>query len=291
MESFQKKLLLTISDDRSGSYNLRFVRDFFDNFCDMEITLFCVTPRRLDWEVDANLMPESSALAEIDAMKRSHCNDYLDTAFEWITRRACDPDKVTKKNAYSQHGTVGEIIKEATDGHYDATVLGRRGLSWFEELVEDSVSHQIMWERIDFPIWICRQPPDLPRTNVLLAIDGNRPSLRIADHVGFMLADQSRHDVTIFLCEGKGVDSEAALAAATEALKVNELPAERIKTKVVKSSDPAGAILKEADRGKYAVVATGRHMGRETGLDRMFPSSVSTQLLRKLKDATLWVSR
>jgi hypothetical protein len=32
-------------------------------------------------------------------------------------------------------------------------------------------------------------------------------------------------------------------------------------------------------------------MGRETGLDRMFPSSVSTQLLRKLKDATLWVSR
>ena len=46
------------------------------------------------------------------------------------------------------------IVRESEEGLYDAAVLGRRGLSWFEEMVSDSVSHRILWEELTFPICV-----------------------------------------------------------------------------------------------------------------------------------------
>lgn len=48
------------------------------------------------------------------------------------------------------------------------------------------------------------------------------------------------------------------------------------------------AILKEADRGKYAAVALGRTGKGHTGLKKVFMGSVTEAMYKDLKHAALW---
>jgi len=291
----EKHFLLAVSGDRTASYNLRFVKSFFSEFCDIRLTLFYVAPRPPSWDFDAVLQPEQAALAELEEQRRTHEHEALEKAWEWITYRACDPGKVHKKAVRSTAGTVHEIIHEARAGMYDAVIMGRRGLSWFEELVEDSVSHQILWKDIDFPIWICRRAGDTERSNVLLCLDESAPARRVADHVGFILGEKERHRVTLFHVKPDNAHVtpkvRRILDDAREALAYNRFPEELTDVKIVQAKDVADAIVREAHDGNYAAVACGRTLDHPTAMGALIPSSVTTKLLRKLTDCALWISK
>lgn len=291
----EKHFLMAVSGDRTASYNLRFVKSFFTEFCDIRLTLFYVAPRPPTWDFDVVLQPEQAALAELEELRKAHEHEALEKAYEWITYRACDPGKVQKKAVHSQVGTVHEIIFEAQKGMYDAVIMGRRGLSWFEELVQDSVSHQILWKDIDFPIWICRRPDDKERNNVLLCVDESAPARRVADHVGFILGEKERHKVTLFHVKPDNTsvtpEVQRILDDAREALSYNKFPEEMVEVKIVQAPDVADAIVHEAQSGSYAVVACGRTLDHPTAMGTLIPTSVTTKLLRKLTDCCLWISK
>ncbi|WP_029896116.1 universal stress protein [Desulfohalovibrio reitneri] len=291
----EKHLLLTVSGDRTASYPLRFVKGFFNQFCDLRITLLYVAPRPAGGTFDPSLQPEQHALAEMEEAKRTSSHEALDYAYDWITYRACDPSKVTKKVVHSQMGTVGEIIHEAQKGMYDAVALGRRGVSWLEEMVSDSVSHKILWQKLDFPIWICRRPDELnQRKNVLLCVDETTASDRIADHVGFMLGNEEEHNITIFHVKRDNpritTETQKIIDHTESVLIENGFPQEQLSVRVSQAKDPASAILEEAEQGRYAVVACGRNADEPSSKDRFLPSSTTTKLLRRI-NTTLWVSK
>lgn len=291
----EKHFLMAVSGDRSASYNLRFVKNFFSDLCDISLTLFYVAPRPPNWDFDVVLQPEQAALAEFEAVRKAREHEALQKAWEWITYRACDPEKVHRKVVHSMAGTVHEIIHEAKKGLYDAVIMGRRGLSWFEELVEDSVSHQILWKDIDFPIWICRRPDGKERSGVLLCVDETAPARRVADHVGFILGEKERHKVTLFHVGQDSISMtpkvRRILDDAREALTYNNFPEELIEIKIVKAPDVADAIVREAHDGDYAAVACGRTLDHPTAMGALIPTSVTTKLLRKLTDCALWISK
>ncbi len=293
-KSIEKSLLLTISDDHTASTNLRFIDHFFGSTCAFRYTLFYVAPRTFVSSYDPKTPPESAILHELDSRKKLKGDSYLETAREWLSSHMCDPDKVIKKVVHTRLGPISEIIHEGHQGLYDAVVLGSRGLSWFTELVEDSVSHQILWRQIDFPLWICREHDFSARHNVLLCIGDAGPSIRMADHVGFMLSGMDRHKVTLFhIDNGKtsADEVERIFFKAEEALRLNQFDDNLIERKVVKSRSTADAIIKESVDKDYAVVAVGRQAGAPSAMDKLFPGSVSTSLLRKITNSALWVSK
>ncbi len=291
----EKHLLLAVSGDRAASYNLRFVKNFFTQFCDLRITLLYVAPRPASWTFDETREPEQAALAEMEEAKKAHSHEALEKAWEWLTYRACDPDKVSKKVVHSTLGTVHEIIHEAHRGLYDAVVLGRRGLSWFEELVQDSVSHKILWNDLTFPIWICRRPDEQERRNVLLCVDSSMPAMRVADHVGFILGEKEPHTVTLFHVRPMGVQLspqvEEMIIGAEKALLDNGFPEKRIEIRIVEGRDVAETIVQEAHSKNYAVVATGRTIDHPSAIGTLVPTSVTTKLLRSLTRCSLWISK
>lgn len=292
-----KHLLLTVSDGTSASYTLRFVRSMLTNFCGIKLTLFYVAPRALHWDIsDPQQTPSESVAKEISGIKRAQGTPTLNKAKQWLMDVAeCESNMVETKIATSRKGVIHEIIDEARKGLYDSVVIGRKAFSWFEALFEDSLSHELLWKNIDFPIWICKRPPETPRHNLLLCVDGSNPSLRMADHVGFMLAGQEEHTVTVFhAAEGKlrfGPEVDEMFNRTSKALMENGLPESRIEFKAVRSSNPANAIMKENREREYAAVALGKRGTQPTKLETFFPSSLSIKLLRLLDETALWISK
>ena len=293
----QKELLLAIGDDRAASYNLRFLKEVFDSFCDLKLTLFYVAPRLTTWEMDErSLVPRGTGYDEFREYTKTKGEKSLDDALMWIRDIAgCSGANVSTKVVHSRKGTVRELIDEARKGMYDAMLLGRKGFTWFEEVFENSVTHELLWQDIDFPIWICKQSPASPRHDVLLCVDGSAPALRMVDHAAYMLAEEPRHTFTLFHVARSGYEIARSGRVFDEALAMladHSISEERIELKMVTSKSVSRAVLKEAVDGRYSAVGVGNHgTGAPNRLREMFPSSLSVKLLRQLTDTALWLTR
>ncbi|MDC0336148.1 universal stress protein [Pseudodesulfovibrio sp.] len=292
----QKELLLAIGDDRAASYNLRFLKEVFESFCDLKLTLFYVTPRKPTWVMDEkNFVPRGEDLKEFILHKKTKGEKALEAAEQWIMDvGGCSGENIRTKVAHSKKGTVPELIDEAHKGKYDALLLGRKGFTWFEEIFENSVCHELLWQNIDFPIWICKRPTDHPRHDVLLCMDGSDASLRVVDHAAYMLANEQKHTVTLFhVAQDYGTGRSGRIFDEGLAILAEHgVEDERIELKMVTAQSPVKATLKEAHDGNYSAVGVGKHSYDEpNGMKGFFPSSVTVQLLRQLEDVALWISK
>lgn len=285
----QKHILVTISDDISYLHGARFVSSFLKNKSAVKVTLFYVAPR-------ADIAGQGQPFREdLDKKAAEAVRKKGEEALAASERLLCDrgfpPENITSKFTFRQFGTVKDIIREGNAGQYDAVVLGRRGYTLFESILSSSISREILERDIGFPIWVCRLPEE-NRRNVLLCTDGSQSSIRMADHVGFMLKDEEEQDVTVFYADtGEEGDKDVILDEACRKLKENGIPEGRIGTRVVRSTRVVKAIVDEAQRRAYAVVAVGRVGLKKSPLKEWFVGSRTMKLLDELEKAALWVSR
>ncbi|OGR34354.1 MAG: hypothetical protein A2051_01155 [Desulfovibrionales bacterium GWA2_65_9] len=288
-----KHLLVTISEDPSAHYGLRFVCAFFQHKDDVRLTLFNTAPQPpAVWAEEANYetlrQNEEDAQAIIASGKRA-----MESARGIFLQGGFNPAQVDDKIVSRNFSRIQDIVKEGETGLYDAVVFGRRGMLRLENFLDKSVSEEMLQARFAFPLWLCRDV-EYDRKGVLLCVDDSEPSRRMADHVGFILQGEPEHPVTILrvLPKSDSPQSNGGLfSAATDALEQNGFPSRLIKTRLAQSDNVAQAILHEADRGRYAAVAVGRSDRHKGVLSQLFYGSTTMALFRKLTGAALWVSR
>ena len=277
----ERHLLLTMGGDGGRAWNLNFAGGFFRNKTEMRLTLFYVVQEAY---CDR---PGGCELSEND-MRTARVQ--LDKAREHAIKLGFVPDNVECKAVPRQFGVVRDIVAEGHKGLYDAVVSGRRYRGFLEQLYGSSVSRGLLWEDIAFPLWICHEP-DPGLSNVLLCVDGSDENLRMADHVGFMLAEET-HSVTLCHFRDPAIDGFLAIEGARAALVANGVDASRVEVLSLEAHDRAASILRIADEGGYAVVAVGRRHGLPDNLmRRMFGGTVSERLHTKVDRFSLWVSK
>jgi hypothetical protein len=114
------------------------------------------------------------------------------------------------------------------------------------------------------------------------------------DHAGFILAHASHHAITLLTISknwkiGNQVP-EKVFSTGTKILVDGGLSTGRIHTRVINDASPDKAILKEADKGKFAAVAVGRTGEGKGMLQKLFVGSVSDSLFQDLKGSALWLA-
>ena len=185
-----------------------------------------------------------------------------------------------------------DIIKEGAHGLYDAVVLGRRGLSWIEEAIDGSVSKDILARKFNFPFWFCHQSAP-ERKNVLVCVDGSDAAYRMVDHVGFMMGQEKKHEITLLVVSKNistsGEKIKNIFAKSKEHLLNNSFPNEMVTTKTIENGNIAKAIMEEAQQKKYAAVAMGRTGGGQGLLGKLFIGSVSNKVFREIEETSLWI--
>lgn len=287
----EKHFLLAISDDVSSFQAGRFVEYFFHDKPAVRLTLLYVAPQAPEFSMRSEEIFHKQKMTE-DWKRRQEqrASELLKKGRDILLNAGFFPKNVTTRFVFSQYGSARDLIQECVKGLFDALVLGRRGLSLFEELFVDSVTKTIINEELTFPIWVCRRL-ERGRKNILVAVDGSEPCVQIADHVGFVAADQPEHAITlvhVLKNSDSGSDHKAYFDTALRSLLDNGVARERIQSKVLVCANPAQAILEEAASGQYAAVAVGRTGTSGSGLFSM--GSVSRTLLTRLEGAALWIS-
>ncbi|WP_462324320.1 universal stress protein [Desulfoplanes sp.] len=288
----ERHLLLTVNAYHSHQHASRFVNYFLKGETGTRLTLFYVAPNphmNVDLTKDAlSNITEADTLA---ATYKRKGNQALSRAKALLIGNGFPKEMIETKLQPKQYGTAMDIIQEAERGYYDAVLLGRRGLSMFEELVDDSISKHILREEINFPLWICKEP-EAGRKNVLLCADGSEESLRVADHVGFMLAPSDRHEVTLFhVCDTDKKKIAISFDAAKTALVAAGFPPARIHEKVERCGNVAQTILDYALANNYAAIAMGTTGAGQKYLKSIFMGSVCMSIFKSLQKVSLIVSR
>jgi nucleotide-binding universal stress UspA family protein len=292
IDIMEKHFLLAIGDDQSSFQSGRFVDHFFEHKHAVRLTLLYVAPHPPAVYLDDNDVVQAKKWTK--QWKDGHARraeELLDKGRAMLEDAGFLAGNVNKKMIFSQYGSAKDLIQECAKGHFDALVLGRRGLSRFEELFVDSVTKTIINEDLSFPIWVC-QRTERGRKHVLVAVDGSEPCVQIADHVGFVMADQPEHNIVLahvsMTSENSGEASRQAFEGALQAIQENGVARERVQTRILVGANPAQALSQEANTNRYAAVAVGRTGTSPPGFFSM--GSVSRTLLATLEGAALWVS-
>ncbi|AGW12890.1 universal stress protein [Megalodesulfovibrio gigas] len=277
-----RHFLVTVSDDPQAMHAIRFLGHFFHRKDGLECTLFYVAPRDHD-SPTAMIKPDARELAKGTAA--------LEAARDKLHHMGWPAEHLHIKTMTQRQSRAMEIVDEASRGRYDAVVLGRRGITSFEAFMGSSISHEILEERISFPLWLCRMP-EASRTGVLCCVDGSEQSLRIVDHAGFVLAGHHEHPITLCCVEnGQRPEVETLFARCREILEQHGVPAHMIHDKRLQGDSPARALRAELQAGGYAVIAMGRTGAGGGALRKLFFGSVSSDLIQTAPPATVWISR
>ncbi len=267
-----KHVLVTISDEPSCFYGVRFVGNFFENKDNFHITLLYVAP------------PQPKGIEAVNGVEAQKM------AFDLLELLGFPRKNINTKILERKFGTVKDIINEGRKGLYDAVILGRRGYLAFESLLGTSTSREIMESRIDFPIWICRHG-DYTKKHILVATDGSEASLRIADHVGFMIKDE-KHIVTVCHVGEDFHEARQFVEETVNAIVVNGVSTDRIRTEIIVDRRPVDVVLLDKMQAQNInVLAVGRSKAKEGTIKGWFSGSCSSKLLSKMEVGSLWVSR
>ena len=284
MKKIKKHFLLTVSKDTSHHYGVRFLGYFFQDKNDVLVDVLNITRQPLGTSyssgVTKNVTPaEKDFLSEVK-------QKMLDFGFP--------ESNVRTDSRQSSFSTVGDIIAYGRKGLYDSIILGRRGLSLIENLIQDSVSSRVLDEQCDMPIWICREP-ERHKKHLLLCTDGSQQSLNTADHVGFVLGAAPENNITVLHVGSprSGGAQQEILDNTVNQILDNGFPRERISTLTLEGNNAARVILNFAGKNNFAAIAMGRkcQTAPRTGLGRFFVGSVSGEVLNKLEGTSLWICR
>ena len=255
-------------------------------------------------------------IREWELQQEQAIQEFMEQACEVLEAAGIPRQSVIVRIDERKVGIARDVITESQAG-YHTVVVGRRGVSELKDFVLGSIANKLVEKLVHIPIWVIGGGEQ--RGKFLIALDASEGAMLAVDYVADMLSGAPPFDVT--LCHvvkgfdifhqlvgkpapqtsekawqdslekelekvGKGMES--VFADATKRLLRAGLAPARISEKVLRgSSNPANAILEEAEAGGYDTIVVGRR-----GLSKVqefFMGRVSNKIIQLAGDKTVWV--
>lgn len=306
-----KKILLSVDNSRPARAALAYSINMSSTIPDLHYVLLYVQPMVSQFLKEDAL---KSALArkqleKIAAKNAKFAHQMLDEYRDEMVAGGVDTNRIETQTQPRKLGVAKDVIDAAQKHQYDAIVIGRRGLSGIAKLYAGSVTTDILEQSQVVPVWMV--DGKVPPGNILLAVDGSEASLRMVDHVGFMLSGNTDMSITLLhvtnsaqnYCEidlaeldepdfedivlrGDKACIDEFYPLAMQKLKQAGIEEGRIRYESLSGQRRIGkTIFDFAGKGNFSTIVVGRR-----GMDKsFFMGSVSRHLINKLDNGALWV--
>lgn len=283
--TIKKKFLMAVSKDTSHQYGVRFLSYFFQNKKDIQVDILNISHQGVK---------SGYYSAKQDKVSSQKSQEFLREVRQKMVDFGFPDQNIQMETRQSSVSTARDILTAGRKGMYDCLVLGRRGLTLLESLIQDSVSGKILDEQCDIPVWICREP-ERQKKHLLLCTDGSEESLSAADHAGFILESAPENNITVLYVRPPDSRSneQSILNSTLARITDNNISAERISTLVLEGKNTGRLILDYARDKGFAAIAMGRkcRTADQKGLSGFFVGSVSSVVLKNLDQASLWICK
>lgn len=307
----QKKILIAVDNSRHSKYAIHYATHVSSFVKNMHSVLFHVQPMISTFlQQEARLDPKAKRqLNQVQKDNEKMANSLIETYRDEMVKMGIAPEQIEVETRMRKLGYAKDILEFGQKNSYDAIVVGRRGLSRIAEMYAGSVARDLVEQSKIIPVWLI--DGKVPDGKIMAAVDGSNASLRVVDHISFLLSDNPEAELTLLhitssarnyceidLEEQPNPELEEIIARGDEACveqfypqalkKLEEagISEDRVKLEVVKGPRRVGnPILDFAKEGNYSTIVVGRR-----GIDRsFFMGSVSRHLFNKVSGSALWV--
>lgn len=306
-----KKIAIAVDGSVNCNSAVRYAVSMFKSAPELHFILVHIQPS-LSQYLTADAERKPKAYRALQTLMKGHheaSHQLLEKVREQMV--FCDiPTERIEICSFIKNNSVAEdLIDECQAKSYDAVCVGRRGISYLQEMITGSVTTTLLEHSQITPVWVVAG--DVPNSRVLLAADGSPNALRALDHYCFMFGGDPDAEIHIVhvkprlqeYCEI--VQDTEAVAAAEEVLldshlrciddfyaqalrilEKNGLNPGRLKFQTMENRfSTAGAILDAARKGGFGTIVLGRRGFRKS----VFSGSVARKIVHKITNTAIWL--
>lgn len=310
----RKKVLIAVEQSIHSQHALAYAAGMAGIIRDIDFVLFYVQPV-VSGYLTEDALKSPKARAELDAVNqknRADALELLEKCRRQLAESGVGAGCIETKTVRRQAGVADEILNAAESGDYDALLIGRRGISGFQELFMGSVTANLLPHCKRIPLWLVdgRVSPG----KILIAVDGSVNSLRAVDHVAFMLSGSTGASIELLhvqprlgdFCDINSPPTDADAKNLKEAIMESNrrcitdfkgqafsmlreagIAEEQVSVQEVdKRQGPAKAIVEKARKEGFGTVVVGRQGASGGG---RFMGKVASAVVHKIKDNAVWV--
>ena len=307
----EKKIMIAVDDSRHSKNAVRYAAGIHEVLKDMSLTLMHVQPTISLYLLDeAKKSPKAYAeLEKVNLVNTETANRLLEEYKEQMMALGIAESDIQLKTQPRMLGVAKDILEFSMTGHFDAIIMGRRGLSGLQDVFLGSVSANVVNHTINTPIWLVDEKGT--SKDILVAVDGSENSLKAVDHLALMTAKNTDVKISFFHVTPKlkdfcPVDFEETQTEALEEIirkgdkecidqffshakkRLNEagIQESQINFKVSEGLFRVGkAVLDEYRQGNFGTLVVGsRGMNK-----KYFTGSVSRYLINEFSEGALWI--
>jgi len=303
--------MIAVDDSRHSKNAVRYAAGIHEVLKDMSLTLMHVQPTISLYLLDeAKKSPKAYAeLEKVNLVNTETANRLLEEYKEQMMALGIAESDIQLKTQPRMLGVAKDILEFSMTGHFDAIIMGRRGLSGLQDVFLGSVSANVVNHTINTPIWLVDEKGT--SKDILVAVDGSENSLKAVDHLALMTAKNTDVKISFFHVTPKlkdfcPVDFEETQTEALEEIirkgdkecidqffshakkRLNEagIQESQINFKVSEGLFRVGkAVLDEYRQGNFGTLVVGsRGMNK-----KYFTGSVSRYLINEFSEGALWI--
>jgi len=307
----QKKVLISADDSRHSKNAVQYAVQASAMVPKLHFVLFHVQPMiSLFLQEEARKKHKTRIeLEKLIQKNDSSARKLLEELRDEMVRKGIGADRIEITTRQRKQGLAKDILEYSQSKHYDAIVIGRRGLSRLQEMIMGSASANIVEHSQVIPVWLV--DGDATGNKIMVAVDGSESSLRAIDHLSFMLSGNPDLNVTLLHVTSKARDYcevnfdeapseilEEVVARGDKAcidqfythalqkFKSSGFSEDQLEMTTIKGGNNTGRhILEAAQKGHYSTLVIGRR-----GVDKaFFMGSVSRYIISKASNCALWI--
>lgn len=182
-----KRILLTTDGSEYALRSSAYLADLYKGALDGEITVLNISPPVPPIYREEHHDPQiQQVYAAWKKKKEQEAKKYIEESAEVLQRGGFKRSHIKAKHAHQIVGVARDIIREADAGHYDACVIGKKGMGWFDDMFLGSITSKLMEISENHPIWLVSGEKWNSR-KVLVAMDHTAQSVQLVRYVGEML--------------------------------------------------------------------------------------------------------
>ncbi|MCP4691319.1 MAG: universal stress protein [Desulfobacterales bacterium] len=306
----KKNVLIAIDDSNHSRQAVQYALAMSRVMEDLTCTLFHVQPSISQYILEeAEKDPAARGrLKGIINKNREKAEAVLEQARERMLNAGADEARIKTVSMPKLSGIAKDIMDYSLTNQLDAVVVGRRGVSKVQEAVLGSVTAKLLQHSRVTPVWVVSDNKE--PTRIMAAVDGSESSLRLVDHVCFMLKgspgaaltllhvkprfrdfapvdfEETDEELGELLIQGEKRRVENFFGHASKMLREAGIGENQVAIRdVVCNINVGKTIVNEARKGNCGTVVVGR-----SGMNNsFFMGSVSRYVLDKTSNRAIWL--
>lgn len=306
----EKKILIALDDSAHSKNAVKYASSLFEIHGEMTFMLMNVQPG-----ISGYLKDEARKSAQSNRQLRSlmeknkqNSTSLLEGYEKQLVSYGVPSERIQTESIAKNTSVARDILAFAEEGRFDAILVGRSGVSYLKKLIVGSVTSNLLRASHVIPIWIVDN--EVKSHKMIIPIDGSEGSLRVVDHLSFILGDQAGNKLTFLhvrpqlsdFCE---IDSSDDMQSMKKVLdKSLNNCVDQFYSKSMEMLSKSGlkennieliqkdnylflgkTVLKEIEKNGYGTIV----MGKTSGDSSEELGSVSRYIINHAENCAIWV--